>query len=91
MTIQLDCAFSETVPKPSTDQANENRGEVTARALERLWESVERSCHLSSESFDFFTYGMFSNLINPVETAEKLWNALKPGFLYAHISDEHRP
>jgi 2-polyprenyl-3-methyl-5-hydroxy-6-metoxy-1,4-benzoquinol methylase len=55
-----------------------------------------RSSPLPSESFDFITaMDVFEHLTDPVETVEKLWNALKPGgFLYGRISadpDEDRP
>jgi SAM-dependent methyltransferase len=55
-----------------------------------------KRCHLPSESFDFITaMDVFEHLSDPVETVEKLWNALKPGgFLYGRISaetDEDRP
>jgi SAM-dependent methyltransferase len=55
-----------------------------------------KHCHLPSESFDFITaMDVFEHLADPVETVERLWNALKPrGFLYARISadpDEDRP
>ncbi len=33
---------------------------------------------------------VFEHLVDPVETAERLWDALKPGgFLYARISAEY--
>jgi 2-polyprenyl-3-methyl-5-hydroxy-6-metoxy-1,4-benzoquinol methylase len=46
--------------------------------------------------FDLVTaMDVFEHLVDPVETVERLWNALKPGgFLYARIhaeSDEDRP
>jgi len=55
-----------------------------------------RSSPLPSESFDFISaMDVFEHLADPVETVEKLWNALKPGgFLYGRISadpDEDRP
>jgi SAM-dependent methyltransferase len=55
-----------------------------------------KSCHLPSESYDFITaMDVFEHLTDPVEAAEKLWNALKPGgFLYGRISadpDDDRP
>jgi SAM-dependent methyltransferase len=55
-----------------------------------------KRCHLPSECFDFITaMDVFEHLSDPVETVEKLWNALKPGgFLYGRISaeaDEDRP
>jgi SAM-dependent methyltransferase len=55
-----------------------------------------KDCHLPSDCFDFITaMDVFEHLVEPVETVEKLWNALKPsGFLYGRISaetDEDRP
>jgi mycofactocin glycosyltransferase len=51
---------------------------------------------LPSQAFDFITaMDVFEHLSDPVEAAEQLWKALKPGgFLYARISpepDEKRP
>jgi SAM-dependent methyltransferase len=51
---------------------------------------------LPSHTFDFVTaMDVFEHLVDPVETVERLWDALKPGgFLYARISaesDEDRP
>lgn len=51
---------------------------------------------LRSDTFDFVTaMDVFEHLVDPVETAERLWDALKPGgFLYARInaeSDDDRP
>ena len=53
-------------------------------------------CRLPSSTFDFVTaMDVFEHLVDPVETVEQLWDALKPGgFLYARISaesDEDRP
>ena len=55
-----------------------------------------KRCRLPSECFDFITaMDVFEHLSDPVEAAENLWNALKPGgFLYGRISaepDEDRP
>jgi 2-polyprenyl-3-methyl-5-hydroxy-6-metoxy-1,4-benzoquinol methylase len=51
---------------------------------------------LPHHAFDFVTaMDVFEHLVDPVETVEHLWGALKPGgFLYARISaeaDEDRP
>jgi len=51
---------------------------------------------LPHHAFDFMTaMDVFEHLVDPVETVERLWDALKPGgFLYARISaesDEERP
>ena len=51
---------------------------------------------LPHHAFDFMTaMDVFEHLVDPVETVECLWDALKPGgFLYARISaesDEERP
>jgi mycofactocin glycosyltransferase len=51
---------------------------------------------LPGAAFDFITaMDVFEHLVDPVETVEQLWLALKPGgFLYARInaeSDEDRP
>jgi len=51
---------------------------------------------LPHHAFDFMTaMDVFEHLVDPVETVERLWDALKPGgFLYARISaesDEDRP
>jgi 2-polyprenyl-3-methyl-5-hydroxy-6-metoxy-1,4-benzoquinol methylase len=51
---------------------------------------------LPHNAFDFVTaMDVFEHLVDPVETVEHLWHALKPGgFLYARISaeaDEDRP
>ena len=53
-------------------------------------------CSLPRHTFDFVTaMDVFEHLVEPVETIERLWDALKPGgFLYARISaesDEDRP
>jgi 2-polyprenyl-3-methyl-5-hydroxy-6-metoxy-1,4-benzoquinol methylase len=55
-----------------------------------------KHCQLPDESFDFITaMDVFEHLTHPMETVEKLWNALKQrGFLYVRISadpDEDRP
>ena len=55
-----------------------------------------KHCQLPDESFDFITaMDVFEHLAHPMETVEKLWNALKQrGFLYVRISadpDEDRP
>ena len=51
---------------------------------------------LPSSTFDLVTaMDVFEHLVDPMETVERLWDALKPGgFLYARISaesDEDRP
>jgi 2-polyprenyl-3-methyl-5-hydroxy-6-metoxy-1,4-benzoquinol methylase len=51
---------------------------------------------LPHQAYDFVTaMDVFEHLVDPVETVERLWNALKSGgFLYARIhaeSDEDRP
>ena len=55
-----------------------------------------KTCQLPRQAFDFMTaMDVFEHLVEPVETVERLWDALKPGgFLYARISaecDEDRP
>jgi SAM-dependent methyltransferase len=65
------------------------------RNLPAQYIDLKRS-HLPSHAFDIITaMDVFEHLSDPVETVEKLWNALKPGgFLYGRISaepDENRP
>jgi SAM-dependent methyltransferase len=55
-----------------------------------------KSRSLPGQAFDLVTaMDVFEHLVDPVETADRLWAALKPGgFLYARIateSDEDRP
>jgi len=55
-----------------------------------------KQSHLPIQEFDIITaMDVFEHLSDPVETVEKLWDALKTGgFLYARISaepDEDRP
>lgn len=49
-----------------------------------------KGSRLPYHSFDFITaMDVFEHLVDPVETVEHLWDALKPGgFLYARISAE---
>lgn len=55
-----------------------------------------KTAQLPRQAFDFMTaMDVFEHLVDPVETVERLWDALKPGgILYARISaecDEDRP
>lgn len=55
-----------------------------------------KGSQLPHQTFDFMTaMDVFEHLVDPVETVERIWDALKPGgFLYARISaesDEDRP
>ena len=49
-----------------------------------------KACGLPQHAFDLVTaMDVFEHLVDPVETVERLWGALKPeGFLYARISAE---
>lgn len=65
------------------------------RKLPAQYIDLKRS-HLPSEGFDIVTaMDVFEHLSDPLETVEKLWDALKAGgFLYGRISaepDEDRP
>lgn len=50
-----------------------------------------KTSQLPHQAFDMMTaMDVFEHLVAPVETVERLWNALRPGgFLYARISAEH--